>query len=147
MAYLLPVIYRKNLKILERSYVIKIQIDESSKKVKGVIFTRNNRTFIAREPHREAILSAGVIGSPQILMLSGIGPSAHLQSLGIPVIQNLSVGSKFLDHAMTILAFTSNATWEPALTVRESIRELLKAEGPLTIPLAADGVGFFQTPV
>lgn len=47
---------------------------------------------------REVILSAGSIGSPQLLMVSGIGPQEHLKRLGVPVIQDLRVGDNLQDH-------------------------------------------------
>ena len=54
---------------------------------------------------KEVVISAGAIGSPQILLLSGIGPKAHLQSVGVPVVKDLpGVGQNLQDHLMT--AFT-----------------------------------------
>lgn len=47
---------------------------------------------------KEVILSAGAVNSPQILMLSGVGPKADLDKYGIPTIQNLKVGYNLMDH-------------------------------------------------
>jgi choline dehydrogenase len=54
---------------------------------------------------REVVLASGVIGSPQILMLSGIGPAAHLRALGIPVVADLPVGDNLHDHLFVPLTF------------------------------------------
>ena len=50
------------------------------------------------QARKHIILSAGAIGSPKILMLSGIGPQPHLEEIGIPVVQNLPVGKNYHDH-------------------------------------------------
>lgn len=100
MAFISSARKRYNLDILDRSYVIKIEINVYSKNVEGVIFTRNNKTYIARN-RKEVILSAGAICSPQILMLSGVGPQRHLEHLGIPVIQNLPVGKFLRDQVLS----------------------------------------------
>src|SRR5262249_49673187 len=47
---------------------------------------------------REVVLSAGVFGSPQLLMLSGVGPAEHLKSVGIDVVADLPVGENLHDH-------------------------------------------------
>ena len=54
----------------------------------------------------QIILSAGAIASPQLLMLSGVGPAAHLRSLGLPVVHDLpGVGQNFRDHALVPILF------------------------------------------
>ena len=58
---------------------------------------------------KEIILSAGAIGSPQLLLLSGIGPEEHLQELDIPVVKELpGVGQNLQDHLMTGLTILSS---------------------------------------
>lgn len=68
-------------------------------------FVKKGRSRIVYA-RKEVILSAGPINSPQLLMLSGVGPKDHLQSLGIPVIQDLPVGQNLLDHYGTLGKFT-----------------------------------------
>jgi choline dehydrogenase len=70
----------------------------------GVEFIKGNEEFFAGA-RRETILAAGAIGSPQILQLSGIGPSALLARHGIPVAHELPVGENLQDHLQLRMAF------------------------------------------
>lgn len=77
----------------------------------GVSFMlgRDSETFTV-QANKEVILAAGVIGSPHILQLSGVGPADLLQSLGIDVVVELpGVGAHLQDHVSTSLAFNTNA--------------------------------------
>jgi len=73
---------------------------------------------------REVILSAGSIGSAQLLMLSGIGPREHLQRTGIPVLQDLRVGDNLQDHVgmfgLTFIVDKPVAIVQNRLRVRSS---------------------------
>ncbi|XP_048768051.1 glucose dehydrogenase [FAD, quinone]-like isoform X2 [Ostrea edulis] len=106
-AFLRPAMGRKNLHVSTNSHVTKIIIKD--KKAIGVSFVRNNRKHVIMA-NKEVIVSAGAVSSPQILMLSGIGPQEHLKSKGIPVIVDLPVGQNLQDHIMTILDFHDNTT-------------------------------------
>lgn len=79
-SYLIPAFKRRNLKIITDAFVTKVLIG-SNKKTYGVEVVVNNKK-IHIFVKREVILSAGVINSPQLLMLSGIGPKKHLESKG-----------------------------------------------------------------
>merc|ERR1719357_223233 len=92
--------YRTNLVILKNARVLDI-VKEDGEAV-GVHYSRYGREFTVRSK-KEIILSAGTVGSPKLLMLSGIGPSRHLQKLGIPVIRDLPVGKNLQDHLTTML--------------------------------------------
>lgn len=139
---------RQNLVILDRSYVTKIEINNETKRVEGVTFTRDNKTYFARST-KEVVLSAGAISTPQILMLSGVGPQDHLESFGIPVVLNLPVGKNLRDHAFTVVVFSSNSSnIQPnEESLQDSVRDFLKGVGKLTRPLAFDVINFFETPV
>lgn len=129
-AFIKPILNRRNLHILTRSYVTKIIIDDSNKAT-GVLFARDGKFYRAMV-EKEVILSAGSYNTPQILMLSGIGPREHLQSLGIKVRSGLEVG-RLLEHPQfTGLTFGSNYT-EPMRPLNENVCELLKGYGPLAI--------------
>lgn len=86
---------RPNLVIALNAHVHKIVINR--KKAESVIVNINGK-ILTIKASEEIILSAGAINSPQILMLSGIGPKQHLEDLGIPVIKNLPVGANLQDH-------------------------------------------------
>lgn len=145
-AFVFPVIHRENLKINSDSYVTKIEINNVTKVVTGVLFTHQGQTYRATAD-KEVILSAGVVSSPQILMLSGIGPRQHLEDLGIPVIQNLSVGMSLRDHTGLFgLQFSSNMTM-PSSTLREQIEEYLNGTGPLTSNTKSHVVSWYKSSV
>ena len=91
---------RNNLHIAVNSFVTKLEIENS--RAIGVYVIRKARKFFIKA-RIEIILSAGAISSPQILMLSGVGPKAHLESLGIKVKADLPVGQNLQDHLMTLM--------------------------------------------
>jgi len=97
-AFLAPVRSRQNLKIVTRARVTKVLIDEATKIAYGVEYVG---PFGKRAVHakREIIVSGGTMNSPQILMLSGLGPKEHLEEMGIPVLLDLpGVGKNLQDH-------------------------------------------------
>lgn len=142
-AFILPALHRRNLKIMTNSYVTRILIDKY-KKVQGILFTHDNKYFRAIAS-KEVILSAGTFQTPQLLMISGIGPKDHLQSLGIPVIQDLEVGSTLRDHAAYYgVNFGTNYT-EPILPLEEYVEEFLAGYGPLAAPGNNQGVAFYES--
>lgn len=139
LAFISSANHRPNLKVMVSSYVTKLEISKATKRIEGVIFTNQNKTYIARSK-KEVILSAGSISSPQILMLSGIGPKDHLDSLGIPVVENLPVGEKLRDHSITFFVLSSNVS-SASQSTEESVRQLLQdGAGPLTKPFPYDTV-------
>ena len=70
--------------VLKEHIFIQIIVDNNTKSVTGVEFVRNNKLEFVRV-RKEVILSAGSIRSPQILMLSGIGPKSHLEETGVSI--------------------------------------------------------------
>lgn len=96
-AFLRPARKRRNLDISKHSLVHKMIINRSTKQATAVRFEKKG-IFYQIQARKEIIVSAGSVNSPQLLMLSGIGPADHLQSLGIPVIADLPVGNNLQDH-------------------------------------------------
>ncbi|KAI4347488.1 hypothetical protein L6164_008298 [Bauhinia variegata] len=86
----------------------------------GVIFKDEfgikHRAYLSKKPMNEIILSAGAIGSPQLLMLSGIGPAHHLEAHGIKVVLDAPlVGQGMADNPMNVLVVPSPAPVEVSL--------------------------------
>ncbi|EFA02628.2 Glucose dehydrogenase [FAD, quinone]-like Protein [Tribolium castaneum] len=96
-AFLKPVKHRFNLHIKTRAFARKVLIDEKTKHAFGVEYEVSGKIFKAMA-RKEVILSAGVINSPQLLMLSGIGPKQELGQLGISVLKDLQVGRNLQDN-------------------------------------------------
>lgn len=95
-AYLTPVRNRSNLTILTDAQCTQMIIDEGV--CKGVRYIRGGRS-VSAYARREVILSAGAIGSPKLLMVSGIGPAKALKDVGIDVIHDLGgVGQNLQEH-------------------------------------------------
>ncbi|XP_074028141.1 glucose dehydrogenase [FAD, quinone] [Leptinotarsa decemlineata] len=142
-SFLFPILSRPNLKILLNSYVTKILIDKN-KRAYGVVFTHEHKVYVVKAS-KEIILSAGAFQTPQILMLSGIGPRNHLETLDIPVKMDLEVGSSLMDHACYYgLNFWTNYT-EPVLPLEHYVQQFLQGVGPLASPGNNHGVAFYES--
>lgn len=143
-AFIRSVLGRPNLKVLTGSYVTRVVIDKFTRTAVGVEFTHDGGNYFV-EAKREVILSAGAFNTPQILMLSGIGPKRHLEHLGINVIQNLEVGSTLRDNPTFYgVSFRTNYT-EPNLPLEEYVQQYFEGVGPLSIPANNQGVGFYES--
>ncbi len=95
LTYLNPVRHRLNLTVKAQVLVRRLLL--TGKRVTGVEVESGGERFVVEAA--EVILTAGAIASPQLLMLSGVGPAEHLRSLGIPVLHALpGVGQNLRDH-------------------------------------------------
>ena len=104
-AYLHPVMGRPNLSVLTRARAERVLIKD--RRAMGALI-RQGRRRLRIGARREVILSAGAFGSPQILMLSGIGPAAHLRERGLEVVLDRpEVGANLQDHLDYIVSYTS----------------------------------------
>ncbi|MCB1499112.1 MAG: choline dehydrogenase [Bauldia sp.] len=102
-AYLRPALGRRNLEVVTAAHATRILLADG--RATGVAYRRDGmpRTAIAR---REVILSGGVINTPQLLMLSGIGAGAELSALGIETVVDLpGVGKNLQDHVSAIVMY------------------------------------------
>ncbi len=100
-AFLRPALSRPNLTVMTHAQVRRIAFQD--RRAIGVELMRDGAVELIRGA--QIILSAGAIGSPQILQLSGIGPGALLQSMGIEVLRDASVGENLQDHLQIRCAY------------------------------------------
>jgi choline dehydrogenase len=143
-AYLHPAAGRPNLTILTDALVTSIDVEGG--RATGVRYLRRGVEEIARA-EAEVILSAGAIGSPQVLMLSGVGPADHLHEHNIAVMaENPGVGGNLSDHPVVTAIWRAPKTrslWEKE-NARNLARWQLMHSGPLTTNIAEAG-GFTRT--
>jgi choline dehydrogenase-like flavoprotein len=96
-AYLAPALGRPNLAVVTGAHATRLLLD--GRRATGVEYRRADGSTARALARREVLLASGAFGSPQLLMLSGIGPGAHLREHGIPVVHDLpGVGESLHDH-------------------------------------------------
>ena len=140
-AFLHPVRSRPNLTVITHAYATRLLFE--GRRASGVEYVRLDDT---QQIHaaREVIVSAGAYYSPQLLMMSGIGPEDQLTPLGIALREALPVGENLQDHCMCNLNFTTTG---PSLFDAPSPENfaLFESEGrgPLTSNIP-EGAGFFR---
>jgi choline dehydrogenase len=101
--YLHPALKRPNLQLITNALVHRILFD--GKRATGIAFSRGSAVETV-QAGREVILSAGAIGSPHILQLSGVGDPEHLGKIGVPVLHELrGVGRNMQDHYTARIAY------------------------------------------
>jgi choline dehydrogenase len=145
-AYLRPAVERNrnNVHVISDALVERIILDKT--RAMGVRYWHKGRDEVAR-CSREIILSGGAVNSPQLLMLSGIGPADHLKSVGIHPLHDLpGVGANLQDHLdAAILQFCKTRdTYDTANQLLSLYRYWKDKKGPGTSPIAESG-GFIST--
>ena len=145
-AYLRPAVERNrnNVHVISGALVERIILDQN--KAMGVRYRYNGQDEVAR-CSREIILAGGAVNSPQLLMLSGIGPADHLKSVGIrPLFDIPGVGGNLQDHLdAAILQFCKTRdTYDTANKLVSLYQYWKHKKGPGTSPIAESG-GFLST--
>jgi len=142
-AFLRPIERRQNLTVLTHAQVHRLRLGRSATgatEACGVELFRGKQIVFA-EARCETILAAGSIGSPHILQFSGIGPAAHLQAHGVPVLHDLpGVGGNLQDHLQLRTVFKvqnvltlntlANSWWGK---LKMGLEYLFRRTGPLTM--------------
>jgi choline dehydrogenase-like flavoprotein len=144
-AYLRPNMKRPNLEVITRATVLGVEL--SGARATGVRIRGRGRRERVVSADREVILSAGAIGSPQLLMLSGIGPADHLRSVGVPVNHDLpGVGENLHDHPYVVCIWESTVpeSLYGADKPRGMLEWMLRRSGPLTSSVA-EAFAFVRT--
>jgi choline dehydrogenase len=127
VAYLGPARERVNLHIIADAPVVSLTIDGT--RVNEVVYQHDGETLTAAAD--TVVLSAGVYHSPQILQLSGVGPVAELEKLGIKVVHALEgVGGNYQDHAAVNMVFEGYPGFDPDWVV-SGFRLLFKSDPSL----------------
>ncbi len=144
-AYLRPAARHKNLEIVTKAHATRILFEQG--RAAGVAYRQGGaeRTIRAR---RGVVLSAGALQSPQLLMLSGIGPGAHLNEMSIPVlIDRPGVGMNLQDHLQVRAIYkatkpitTNDALRSPLGRMRMGLEWILTRGGPLAIGINQGGL-------
>lgn len=139
VAYLRPARRRRNLKVQTHASVRRVLFDGT--RAVGIEF-QDRRGEHRVEAKREVILSAGAIGSPQLLMLSGVGPADALREQGLPVVLDApGVGGHLQDHPVVSVICRSHLakTLDSAETLGNFLRYLLLRKGPFTSSVCEAG--------
>lgn len=145
-AYLIPIRNRTNFKLLKRAYATKIFINSKSKIAYGVqvLYKKRKMVFYAK---REVISSAGVINTPQLLMLSGVGPQKHLNEKNVTcIVDSPMVGQNLQDHCVVYITIYGD---KPGVEDKvkkhfDAIRYLYNQEGYLADASSSDISALFS---
>jgi choline dehydrogenase len=136
-AYLHPARERANLKVFTDTLVLGLLLE--GHRATGVSIHRHGQTETLFS-EREIILAAGAYGSPQILMLSGIGLADELKAFGIPAIVDLPVGTNLQDHPLLPMSYLTDERSLFGAGSPEDVALYQKGHGPLTSNVAEAGV-------
>jgi choline dehydrogenase-like flavoprotein len=139
-AYLRPALARPNLAVWTGVHAQRILIEKG--RAVGVSIVRDGISEEVRTSG-EVLLAGGTLNSPQLLMLSGIGPADHLARFGVTAQQNLpGVGANLQDHPMVSVGYlcTQPVSLDKAETLPNLIRYVVMKNGPLTSNVAEAGL-------
>jgi choline dehydrogenase len=143
-AYLKPALRRPNLTVFTGSQATRVLIE--NRRAVGIEYLRDGAIHQVRA-EREVILAAGAVNSPQLLLLSGIGPANELRGLGLRAAHDLpGVGHNLQDHLMVSVAYLSlqPVSLASAESMSNFLRWLILKRGPLCSNVAEAGI-FLRT--
>ncbi|XP_047346246.1 glucose dehydrogenase [FAD, quinone]-like [Vespa velutina] len=135
-AYLRPVYNRNNLRVLTNARVLRVLINDYDMKAYGVELVDKKGQRRVIKCNKEVILTAGAMGSPQLLLNSGIGPREELNKFGIRTYKDLPVGQYFINHVSIAVPMTIKDISVETMTM-QSVNEFLETR---TGDLASTGL-------
>lgn len=145
VAYLRPATDRPNLDVVTGAQATRLLFDGG--RARGVEISRKGQVRVFEGDH--IVLCGGAINSPQLLMLSGIGPADHLREKGISVqLDAPEVGANLQDHLdiCTLFSCTQPITYDTLNHIWAGLKYYLKGEGPATSNIAEAGA-FVSSPM
>ncbi|MCW2816380.1 MAG: alkJ 2, partial [Nocardioides sp.] len=147
-AYLVPAMGRPNLTVATGALASRIEIDAvgGQSRATGLTFRQGGREHTVHARH-EVLLSGGAINSPQLLLLSGVGPTSHLAEHGITAkVELAGVGAGMQDHPYTPMLWHTKDTTDLAdlNTLTNFVKWKARKKGPLTSNVAETG-GFWHS--
>ena len=138
-AYLRPALRRRNLSVITDAHATRVRFEGD--RAAGVEYIRQGKRVVVRA-EREVILSGGAVNSPQLLMLSGVGPADELRRVGLEVVTDLPGAGRNLQDHLAIGAIhecTKPISLNGAETVGNLLRFLIFRNGMLTSNIAEAG--------
>lgn len=146
--YLAPAKGRKNLFVIKKAHVTSLKFAADGS-VNGVDFLLGKKKISARAK-KEVVVSAGTVGSPQILILSGIGPKAQLKKLNIPIQKDLPVGLNLHDHILIPIGMVldeSNSTSYTAMDYSDQMYQFLVHRNGILTTIGTTELSLFVSTV
>ena len=123
--YLRPVHGRTNLRVLINAQVTRVLINQWQSKAYGVELIDKDGYRRIVKADKEVVLSAGAIGSPHVLLNSGIGPKEHLTKLGLHVVKDLPVGRNLHNHVSVAVHFSIRDTAYEVYTLNYKVQVII----------------------
>jgi choline dehydrogenase-like flavoprotein len=131
-AYLTPVLHRPNLEVVTDALVHRVRVEGG--RCTGVEYSVGSEVFTAG-CRGEVVLTAGTVGSAQLLMQSGIGPQSHLREVGVEVILDLpSVGANLQDHPRSTVVYSPRQPVPASASGHGEVIGLIRSDADLDTP-------------
>ncbi|XP_043270256.1 glucose dehydrogenase [FAD, quinone]-like isoform X2 [Venturia canescens] len=143
--YLRPVMHKSNIKVLTNTRVTRLLTGQWERRIRSVEVVDKNGNVRIIKADKEVILAAGAIGSPQILLNSGIGPAKDSTRLGIKCVADLPVGKNLHNHVSVGIKMSIRDTHYEAIGQNSMTEYLANRTGPLASTGLTQVTAFLQS--